>query len=57
MRFGIRKDFYEDILCDFDGCRTRFARDVKEMNAYVLAGGLPPVVREFSCCSGGSVGS
>ncbi len=44
MRFGVRDDFIQDILHNFQGYRTRFARDVKEMNAFVEANGLPPVV-------------
>lgn len=44
MRLGFRDDFYHDILRDFDGYRTRFARDVKAMNAAVRGDGLPPMV-------------
>ncbi len=44
MRWGLRVDFFTDILRDFDGYQTRFARDVKAMNAFVLQNGLPPIV-------------
>jgi hypothetical protein len=42
--WGVRVDFYTDILRDFHGCRTRFRKDVKEMNDYVVGRGRPPVV-------------
>ena len=44
MRWGLRVDFFTDILKDFDGYQTRFARDVKAMNAFVQTHGLPPMV-------------
>lgn len=44
MRMGLRVDFLTDILRDFDGYQTRFARDVKAMNAFVQAHGLPPML-------------
>ncbi len=44
MRLGLRVDFFTDILRDFDGYQTRFARDVKAINAFVRAHGLSPVV-------------
>ncbi|MBI4572076.1 MAG: hypothetical protein HY713_02165 [candidate division NC10 bacterium] len=44
MRWGLRVDFLTDILRDFGGYQTRFARDVKAMNAHVRSEGLPPVV-------------
>ncbi len=44
MRMGLRVDFLGDILRDFDGYQTRFAGDVKGMNAFVRAQGLPPMV-------------
>jgi len=44
MKLGLRNDFYADILKDFKNYQTRFARDVKEMNQFVLDRGLPPVV-------------
>jgi lysophospholipase L1-like esterase len=44
MRLGLRVDFFTDILKDFDGYQTRFARDVKAMNAFVRGHGLPPMV-------------
>ncbi len=44
MRWGLRVDFLTDILRDFGGYQTRFARDVKAMNAYVRAQGLPAMV-------------
>lgn len=44
MRWGLRADFLGDILKDFKGYQVRFARDVKAMNAFVRAKGLPPIV-------------
>lgn len=44
MRLGLRNDFFEDILKDFNNYQTRFARDVKDMNQFVLDRGLPPIV-------------
>jgi hypothetical protein len=44
MRWGLRNDFFNDILKDFDNYRTRFARDVKDMNQFALDRGLPPIV-------------
>ncbi len=41
---GLRADFFDDILRDFEGYQERFARDVKAMNELVRAKGLPPVV-------------
>lgn len=43
MKMGLRVDFLTDILRDFDGYQTRFARDVKAMNAHVQERGLPPI--------------
>jgi lysophospholipase L1-like esterase len=43
MRLGLRVDFLTDILRDFQGYQTRFAKDVAAMNAVVRARGLPPV--------------
>ncbi len=44
MRWGLRADFITDILKDFDGYQTRFAGDVKAMNAFSMLHGLPPMV-------------
>jgi lysophospholipase L1-like esterase len=44
MRVGLRVDFFTDILRDFNGYQTRFARDVKAMNDLVRGHGLPPVL-------------
>jgi hypothetical protein len=44
MRWGLRADFITDILKDFDGYQTRFAGDVKAMNAFVRAHGLPSML-------------
>jgi hypothetical protein len=41
---GLRADFFEDILKNFDGYQQRFSRDVGEMNRFVTSHGLPPVV-------------
>jgi lysophospholipase L1-like esterase len=47
--WGVRADFWHDILRDFRGYQKRFARDVRELNAYVRARGLPPVVAMVLC--------
>ena len=44
MKLGLRNDFFMDVLKDFNNYRTRFARDVKEMNDFALDRGLPPIV-------------
>jgi lysophospholipase L1-like esterase len=44
MRLELRVDFITDILRDFDGYQTRFAKDVQAMNALARERGLPPVV-------------
>ncbi len=44
MKLGLRNDFYTDILKDFKNYQTRFARDVRDMNHFVLDRGLPPIV-------------
>jgi len=44
MRLDLRNDFYTDILKDFKNYQTRFARDVRDMNHFVLDRGLPPIV-------------
>ena len=41
---GFSMDFHDDILKDFNGYQRRFAADVKRMNVFVRAHGLPPVV-------------
>lgn len=43
MLLGLRMDFHDDILKDFDGYQARFGRDVRRLNDIVRAGGLPPV--------------
>jgi lysophospholipase L1-like esterase len=44
MRLGLRNDFFKDVLKDFGNYQTRFARDVKDMNIFVINRGLPPIV-------------
>jgi hypothetical protein len=44
MRLGLRNDFFNDVLKDFNNYQRRFARDVKDMNDFVLDRGLPPMV-------------
>ena len=44
MKLGLRNDFFADILKDFKNYQTRFGRDVREMNHFVLERGLPPIV-------------
>jgi GDSL-like Lipase/Acylhydrolase family len=43
-RFHLRRDFFDDILLDFDGYQKRFLRDVTNMNLAVHAAGLPPMM-------------
>lgn len=40
----LRKDFFDDILQDFDGYQIRFGKDVAAMNGLVTESGLPPIV-------------
>ncbi len=44
MKLCLRNDFYADILKDFNNYQTRFAKDVRDMNAFVTGRGLPPMV-------------
>ena len=44
MRLGITRDFYDDILYGIPEYRTRFARDIAELEEIVRAAGLPPVI-------------
>ncbi len=41
---GLRFDFFDDILQDFDGYQQRFGQDVLKMNQFVQSQGLPPVL-------------
>ena len=41
---GLRADFFDDILKDFNGYQERFGRDVREMNTFVMSNNLPPVL-------------
>jgi lysophospholipase L1-like esterase len=43
-RVHLRRDFFDDILRDFDNYQGRFRRDVKRMEALAAAAGLPPIV-------------
>jgi hypothetical protein len=43
-RLHLRRDFFDDVLYNFAGLQMRFARDVGDMNAFVRAAGLPPMV-------------
>jgi hypothetical protein len=43
-RAHLRRDFYDDILSDFDNYQGRFRRDVTRMEALASAAGLPPIV-------------
>jgi GDSL-like lipase/acylhydrolase family protein len=43
LRLGLRADFYDDILSDFQGYQERFSTDVKRMNEFVRGKGLPPI--------------
>lgn len=43
-RFDLRRDFFDDILQDFEGCQKRLSRDVAEMNRVVRESGLPPML-------------
>jgi lysophospholipase L1-like esterase len=44
LKTGLRRDFFDDILKDFDGYQARFGRDLRQMNTFVQQRGLPPVV-------------
>lgn len=44
VALGVRHDFFDDILKDYGSYRTRFARDLKAINDFVVRHGLPPVV-------------
>jgi lysophospholipase L1-like esterase len=44
MRLGLRNDFFKDVLKDFKNYQTHFARDVKDMNHFVIDRGLPPIL-------------
>jgi hypothetical protein len=44
LLLGLSRDFYDDILKDFDGYQKRFAVDVRRMNDFVRSRGLPPIV-------------
>jgi hypothetical protein len=41
---GLGREFYRELGEGFDARRARFARDVAELNAFVVASGRPPVV-------------
>jgi len=43
-RLHLRSDYVDDILKGFGGYQTRFRRDLANMNKYLLAQGLPPLV-------------
>jgi len=43
-RLHMRRDFFDDILSDFEGYGQRFARDVAALNAAVRSAGLPPLI-------------
>jgi hypothetical protein len=43
-RAHLRRDFFDDILGDFDNLQGRFQHDVKRMEALASAARLPPIV-------------
>ncbi len=43
-RFHIRRDFFDDILADFDGYQQRFDRDVRRMALHAKQADLPPII-------------
>jgi hypothetical protein len=43
-RAHLRRDFFDDILRDFDNYQGRFRRDVTRMEALASAAGIPPIV-------------
>ena len=43
-RLHLRRDFFDDILQDFEGYQKRFGHDVDEMNRVVQAASLPPML-------------
>ena len=44
IEWGFRKDFFDDILSNFGGLQSRFERDLKNMNNFVLSNGLPSII-------------
>lgn len=42
--FHLRRDFFDDILRDFEGFQQRYRRDVGEMNAVIREAGLPALI-------------
>lgn len=44
MKLDIRRDFFADILLDFDGYATEFGENASRLNSLVRSRGLPPVV-------------
>jgi lysophospholipase L1-like esterase len=44
ITFGLRADFFDDILKNFRDYQTRFGHDVKKMNEFVKERGLSPIV-------------
>jgi lysophospholipase L1-like esterase len=42
--FRLRRDFFDDILRDFEGYQKRFQRDVVEMNSLIREAGLPAII-------------
>jgi GDSL-like Lipase/Acylhydrolase family len=43
-RLHLRRDFYDDILADFNSYQTRFRNDVAHMQAIAEAAGIKPIV-------------
>jgi lysophospholipase L1-like esterase len=44
MRIGVRRDFYDDILENFQDFQVRFAEDLRKMNAFVIENGFSPIL-------------
>ena len=44
MNYGLRNDYFADVLKNFDNYQNRFREDVIAMNSFVIKNGLPPVL-------------
>jgi len=44
LKLGIRRDFIDDILIDFNNYQEKFKHDVEAMNDFARSRGLPPVL-------------
>lgn len=44
MRIGVRRDFYDDILENFQDFQVRFAEDLGRINAFAIENGFSPIL-------------